>query len=148
MLATQRSTFIHWQLLLKDMLLIRQSAHAAPVFVMRCSASATVSHVTDVPAELTSGSARHTSPPAHGDATIAPPTHCASWSPAHCTAVVLHTSPALIAANWAFSAIAFLPLSARQRECVKGREGTGGRTEREGLRAARRRWCGVRLLGC
>jgi hypothetical protein len=91
-----------------------------------------------VPAEFTSGSARQTSPPAHGDATIAPPTHCASASPAHCTAVVLHASPDLSAANCWLSAIAASPFAERRAGCQDERQSRrDGRTLRKRLGAGR-----------
>ena len=55
----------------------------APVAAMRASASACVVHAIDVPAEFTSGSAKHCVPPAQPVATNAPPTHWAKPPATH-----------------------------------------------------------------
>ena len=55
----------------------------APATAMRTSASACVVHAIDVPAEFTSGSAKHCVPPAQPVATNAPPTHWAKPPATH-----------------------------------------------------------------
>lgn len=47
----------------------------APVASIRARASPSVSHVTEVPRELTRGSAKHCVPPEHSVAAHVPPTH-------------------------------------------------------------------------
>ena len=79
----------------------------APVFAMRWVASASVVHVTLVPAEFTSGRAAHVKPfeaEAQFDKTNLPPTHCAKEVPTQAFSPSWQELSSVRLANLAFKA--------------------------------------------
>ena len=86
---------------------------------MRVSASAVVSQVIDVPAELTSGSATHCKDAAQGVSANFPPAHCAKLPLTHAFSPSVHADEAVSVANFLLSACAAWPLeSAKLEELV------------------------------
>ncbi len=83
---------------------------------MRVSASAVVSQVIEVPAELTSGSATHCKDAAQGVTANLPPTHCAKPPLTHAFSPSVHADDAVSAANFLLSACAAWPLESAKLE--------------------------------
>lgn len=84
-------------------LLVPVSPPVAPVVAILASASASVSQVTLVPAEFTSGSATHCKPEAHEDKANFPPEHCANSPLTHAEVPSVHGDEFVNVSNCALS---------------------------------------------
>jgi len=87
----------------EELLPVPASPPVAPVAAILASASASVSQVMLVPAELTSGSAKHCSPEEQEDRANFPPEHCANCPSTQAELPSVHDVEVVSVANCALS---------------------------------------------